>query len=862
MADLFDALMAEEVAPIAPPPPTRRPPPQITDVPTDDEPSESEKAPSGQISGPSGDFNNPRLRPYQQDLIRRFWGEVDGGKRKVLMVLPTGGGKTVVCSEIIDQALQKGLRVLFLAHRRELISQASKTFHAAHLDHGIIQAGFSPRLWEKLQVASIATVHARAIRSSAIELPEFDLIVIDECFPAGTPIDAKPIEAIREGDSVRSFNHETGQIEVRRVVRLFKSRPSGLVTVHLRDGRAVTCTPGHPFYTAAGYIPAASLNGCSMVLSSVDEKKISDVAMFPMRHSHDLRRAARAGVGAEGASLLLGRVSKDGWPIEIGKDPGANKSAACFGSDEGKQSDDAGWGSGESIGCFASDRARAAVPRGERHRNDQAGGCAFGGHGSSPIDCLPGPRAREWIPDALQDRLGARGDEVCGRGRWVEPQGTVSARAGSAQGRTSEWVGVDRVEVHECGSDGRYGGLCPDGFVYNFEVEGNHNYFAGDVLVHNCHRSTAKSYQDVIKAYPQAILLGLTATPCRGDGRGLGECFDVLLEGARVGELVEGGFLVPTRVFAPFIPDLEGVKVVRGDYAENQLAEKMDKQSLIGDVVLHWIRLAEGRKTVVFATSVAHSMHLAQEFQRQGILAEHVDGTTPAEERDRINQRVINGEIDVLCNCAVYTEGWDLPEISCVILARPTKSIGLFRQMIGRALRPSPGKENCLILDHAGAVFEHGFIDEDVEWSLKESHRAKNGKAEARKQRQAARLVACPECASVNWQGRPCSACGWRPRPKASPVAMGDGDLGEVIGQGKTKKAKKAAIKWDMQQFYGMLKSVGESRGYKPGWAYWKFREKFPAAKPGRDWPAVAPSAELLAWVRSRQIARAKGMAR
>ncbi len=555
MTDLFAIL--DEPAPWEDlPPPLPAPPALPATLPAPIGPTTTEEAPGGQISEVSQPFNNDRLRPYQKDLILRFWSEVNGGKRKALMVLPTGGGKTVVVSEIIDQALQMKMRVLFLAHRRELISQASKTLHAAHLPHGIIQAGYTTRLWEKLQVASIQTVHARAVRSSTIELPEFDLIVIDEA-----------------------------------------------------------------------------------------------------------------------------------------------------------------------------------------------------------------------------------------------------------------------------------------------------------------HRSTASSYKDVVKVYPNAILCGLTATPCRGDGRGLGECFDTMLLGAEVGELVEGGFLVPTRVYAPSTPNLEGVKIARGDYAENQLAERMDKAALIGDVVMHWIRLAENRKTVVFATSVAHSMHLAQEFQRQGILAEHVDGTTPMEERDRINQRVINGEIDVLCNCAVYTEGWDLPEISCVILARPTKSIGLFRQMIGRALRPAPGKTDCLILDHAGAVFEHGFIDEPVEWSLKESHRAKNAKHQSRKDGQTPKLVACPECAAINWQGRPCSACGWRPRAHAAPVHFGEGDLGEVSRLTR-KRGKAAKVKFERAEFYGMLKALCAQRGYKPGWAYYKYLEKFPGTRPNRNWPDVTPSPEFLAWVRSKMIARAKGLNR
>ena len=162
----------------------------------------------------------------------------------------------------------------------------------------------------------------------------------------------------------------------------------------------------------------------------------------------------------------------------------------------------------------------------------------------------------------------------------------------------------------------------------------------------------------------------------------------------------------------PEHPDLTGVRVERGDYMERQLAERMDQAKLIGDIVEHWHRLAGSGKTVVFATGVAHSVHIRDEFLRSGVLAEHIDGTTPTEERDAILARLSRGETEVVTNCMVLTEGWDQPDVSCIVLARPTKHMGLYRQMIGRVLRPAPGKEYALVLDHAGAVFQHGFVEE------------------------------------------------------------------------------------------------------------------------------------------------------
>jgi DNA repair protein RadD len=200
----------------------------------------------------------------------------------------------------------------------------------------------------------------------------------------------------------------------------------------------------------------------------------------------------------------------------------------------------------------------------------------------------------------------------------------------------------------------------------------------------------------------------LTATPCRGDGRGLGGIFETMIECPQVSELIEKEHLVKSIVYAPVDPDLKGVGTRNGDFVEAQLADRMDRPKLIDDVVTHWHKYGGGRKTVVFGVNVAHSIHLRDEFRLSGVRAEHIDGATPKDERDAILARLASGEIEMVTNCMVLTEGWDMPEVSCCILARPTKKMGLYRQMVGRVLRPAPGKTNAIILDHSGAVYLHG----------------------------------------------------------------------------------------------------------------------------------------------------------
>jgi len=178
--------------------------------------------------------------------------------------------------------------------------------------------------------------------------------------------------------------------------------------------------------------------------------------------------------------------------------------------------------------------------------------------------------------------------------------------------------------------------------------------------------------------------------------------------------------------------------------------------------------------------------------------------------------------------------------------------------MTGRTLRPTPGKTDAIVLDHAGAVFQHGFIDDPIEWALTEDRRAENTVHSARGQYSPAALTICLECSSVRLQGQPCSACGWRPRAKPGPVVVADGELGEVGRGGHVR-----ATEWSPSEqlaFYRQLLAIALQREYKPGWAANKFRERFGNFPPwawNRAEP-TQPCGAVTAWVRSRQIAYAK----
>lgn len=375
------------------------------------------------------------------------------------------------------------------------------------------------------------------------------------------------------------------------------------------------------------------------------------------------------------------------------------------------------------------------------------------------------------------------------------------------------------------------------------------------IIVDEAHHATARTWRKLLDCYPQATIIGLTATPCRGDGRGLGGLFDVLIAGPSIAELTRLGRLAPAIHYAPTEPDLDAVPIQRGDYVEAALSKVMDQPQLVGDVCEWWHKLANGRKTVIFACGVAHSVHVRDQFRLSGVTAEHIDGSTPTTERDRILKGLRLGAVDVVVNASVLTEGWDAPEVSCLVLARPTRSFGLYLQMAGRVLRPSPGKTDALIIDHAGAAFEHGLVDDPIEWSLSEDKRA-DGKPSKRSRQKGEprRLDDCPECHAVKLSGSPCGSCGWRPQLRGNAVDFIDGNLG-LVGRDRTTKASRA----DREQFFAMLLGHCRDRGFKPGWAAHKYKEKF------GTWPAngmkpapLPPDAAVSSWIRSRQIAYAK----
>lgn len=241
----------------------------------------------------------------------------------------------------------------------------------------------------------------------------------------------------------------------------------------------------------------------------------------------------------------------------------------------------------------------------------------------------------------------------------------------------------------------------------------------GLVVIDEAHHCSGEnSYNAIFERYPEAFVLGVSATPCRLDGRGLDSSFERIVCGPSTWELIERGYLCPYRFFRGSHPDTKGIRTSGGDYQSGALAKRCLDATLLGDLVQSWREICTDKRTIVFGVNVEHSLSIVERYQQAGIPAEHVDGNTPKQLRTEILNRFKTGETLVLANVGIVTEGFDLPACEAVQLARPTKSLSLYLQMVGRALRIAEGKQAALILDHGNNFDEHGLPCDRHVWTL------------------------------------------------------------------------------------------------------------------------------------------------
>ena len=276
-----------------------------------------------------------------------------------------------------------------------------------------------------------------------------------------------------------------------------------------------------------------------------------------------------------------------------------------------------------------------------------------------------------------------------------------------------------------------------------------------DLLVFDeSHHMAASQWSKVLAEYPTAKTLGVTATPERLDGRGLGEFFQKLVRGPEVQWLIDNDFLSRPVYYAPKNPiDFSQVRLIAGEYAKDEAEAVMDKPSITGDIVSHYRNLCHGKRAIAFCISIKHAEHISAQFNAAGIPSATIDGKLTPEVRKQRVDDLREGRILVMTSCEIVNEGFDLPSVDVGILCRPTKSLALHLQQIGRTLRTRPGKTESIILDHVGNCLIHGLAEERREWSLEGKSKNKRPKEAVLETRQ------CKECYAI-YLGTVCPQCG------------------------------------------------------------------------------------------------------
>lgn len=384
-------------------------------------------------------------------------------------------------------------------------------------------------------------------------------------------------------------------------------------------------------------------------------------------------------------------------------------------------------------------------------------------------------------------------------------------------------------------------------------------------IVDEAHMAMSPTWRKALERFPNARVIGMTATPIRLDKKGLGRktggLFDCMVLGPSEESLITETFLVGSRVLAPPSIDVSSVKKTAGDFNTKQLAQVCDKTKLTGDIVKHWQQYAPTRKTAAFGVDKAHAMHITEQFRSVGIHWEYVDADTDQRERQRIWDELDNGCLMGVSSVGCISVGWDHPVVSCLIMARPTASLGLWRQMLGRGSRPYEGKQDFLVLDHAGNTMRHapyGFFEDEIPWCL-------DGEAIKPGDKPAPSITTCKQsvmhCPCPDPMGQhegdgthwPCYAtfksgpheCPYCKLPivkKVKKVEIEQGELGEIK---RLPRRAKTAEEWragsDGEKFahYMELLEVQAQRSYKPNWASLKYHAIY-NEWPGRDWKGLA----------------------
>ncbi len=651
-------------------------------------------------------WQGPELRGYQHEAVAAFVDPKRTQSRaRGILNMPIRSGKTLTAAAV---AHELGTTAIFLVPSQLLLEQTAKVFRKAlRADIGIIGDG----IWNPkgVTIASVQMLVARRTKNIVSAKPEykalagmFGLVIFDECFPAGTLVDGRPIETLKPGDMVTAFNEGTGDFQPQRVIRTFKSKPSTMVTVHTAAG-AVSCTSNHHFWTGHRWVSAGELKSSDMVLYTMYEEDASDDVSH-LRQGGDLRRVER--VPEKRASVLLDRVQPRLSKQALIGDNSGDESQVCVGADEDEQPNEAARSASQGTGQGASQRMESqGAARWQRTGADNpanAPGKRAGlGNGARNSD---GEEPGKGVANGLQGGYREPGADDRDRGERPIAQQLRSSGKGRNESGNACWARVDRVELHKQGSDGTFGGLCADGYVYNLEVEQFHTYVAGGFVVHNCHHLRGPTWHKVMLDIDARYRLGLSATVFLDDSheveRGavwLKACTGDVVYKVNSSRLVEEGYLLrpDVRLHRVTEPDLSDWKTWSQVLKDRGIYLNPGRNQLIADIAVEHVRLS--RRTLVVSKSLKQVASLVLRITAAGIKCKAMTGSTLGPQRQKLIAQFIAGDILVIVG-TVFGEGVDIPECEAVINADAGRDKKATVQRM-RCLTPSPGKKGAYVDD-------------------------------------------------------------------------------------------------------------------------------------------------------------------
>lgn len=668
------------------------------------------------------------LRPYQQEAVDNALEAIRAGTPSIINACVASGKSHMIAGicQHLDNALILAPSKELVVQNRSKLEQAFKEVAPDKVSElGIYSAGLGKR---ELKPYTFATVNS--VYKLGDKLKMFDTVLLDECFFAGTLVDGRPIESIGVGDSVLSYNHKTGKAEKRKVVRVIKKQsPDRMICIRYGN-RIIISTPNHEFYTQRGYVRADKLK---------EGDSVYEVFLVRERDngegiSRDVKAQTVEIQKDRGGLLQLPMQSEGSERKDKASSPSESRTRVLEGSScEGLGHEKEEWYRQADLG----ERSLKGVSQGRErktanHPAEDSTRETWSGLDGRAADSNARAEGEWQVSNMLQSGFGQPMANAGNRAGWERPQESISKEEGHQEDYQIKPTRVDGITVFEQKDYGKLGLSDGGDYVYCISVEENHNFFANQVLVHNCHLFNPRKgmYRQVIDTIGTNRVIGLTGTPYRFEHQvkygpqGVATrsvlrtlttqgFFKQMITNISMGDMIDAGYLTPIEYYKDSVGQAY-TKSLRmnsqgTDYTEESLSYYGEQTAKhIAQKANRAIETGFCKKVLVFAVNIAIAERIAELAH-----CHCITGETKAKDRDKWLQEYKDASTGVMVNVATLTTGVDIPSVDCIILARPTKSPGLYTQIVGRSVRLDPSNPDkvCKLIDETNTVEHLGKVE-------------------------------------------------------------------------------------------------------------------------------------------------------